>query len=223
MKVSHDGKNTELQTTASSSRRKFLVKTSAGVVITTLPAHSVWGACNASGLSGGSRSAGVVCIIPDVSGGRSPGSWKMYISAPNVNVQRNKVREMFSMGQGASNTEKDVAICAVYNFIDSLSPIVLSDGSGSIPSATLDIKTALETGGNYSNGIWNLAAYYLNAYFGFYGDISPFTSAEEMVQHVWSVLYINNNNSTPTNFDILLSAFTDGSVATSNLPSSAGC
>lgn len=224
MKDTQEGKLVERQEADGSSRRKFLVKTSAGIVITTLPAHSVWGACNASGLSGGSRSAETVCIIPEVSGGRSPGSWAKYVEAGEpANVHRNKVREMFSLDtvdtQGGlvrpAADQLNSAFCSVRSHIASMDDVVLSDGSGTIPYATLNIQTALKNSG----GIWNLAGYYLNAYFGFYGDISPFNSAEEMVQHVWAVLIINYGSPEAINFDVLGTSFTDGSTDSSNLPS----
>lgn len=224
MKDSHEGKIIEQQESSGSSRRKFLIKSSAGVVITTLPAHSVWGACNASGLSGGSRSGGDVCIIPEVSGGRSPGSWAKYVESGDPdNNKRNKVREMFSLSTVDSegglvkpaDTQLNEAFCSVRSHIASMPDVVLSDGSGDIPYATLNIHTAMQNSG----GIWNLAAYYLNAYFGFYGDISPFNSAEEMVQHVWAVLIINYGSPEAIDFDVLGTSFTDGSTSSDNLPS----
>jgi hypothetical protein len=205
-------KTTEVTTPPTQSRRKFLMKSTAGVVITTLPAQSVWGACNASGLSGGSRTSETVCETPLVTGGRSPGSWRVYLESgtPSKNCT-NKVRSMFSLSKSSDLT---AAYCSVRNEITNMPNIVLSDGMGVIPTATLNIGTAL---GN-SGGIWNLAAYYLNAYYGFYGDLSPYSNAEEFVQQAWAVLYINNGSSVPTDYSILENSFTDGAVDSSKLP-----
>ena len=212
MNAPDNEKVTEVQNSNSPSRRKFLLKTSAGVVITTLPVQSVWGACNASGLSGGSRSADSVCVMPIVTGGRSPGSWRKFAKSGEPDkVGLNKVKSMFSMSK---NDDLTAAYCSVRSHIKNMPDVVLSDGSGTIPRNSLNIYEALQSQG----GIWNLAAYYLNAYFGFYGDISPFTSAEELVQHVWGVMYINNDGQLPSNYDDLTASFTDGFVAESNLP-----
>lgn len=205
-------KTTEVITQPAQSRRKFLMKSTAGVVITTLPAQSVWGACNASGLSGGSRTSETVCEIPLVVGGRSPGSWRVYVESGNPSTNSTKkVRAMFSLSHSDNLT---AAYCSVRNEITNMPNIVLSDGTGAIPEADLNIETALSNTG----GIWNLAAYYLNAYYGFYGDLSPYANAEEFVQQAWAVMYINNGGLVPTDYSILESSFTNGYVDKSNLP-----
>lgn len=65
------------------TRRAFVKRIGAGVAISSLPAQSVWGACNATGISGGSRVIAVTCEVPKISGGWSPGIWKK-LAFPNL-------------------------------------------------------------------------------------------------------------------------------------------
>ena len=51
------------------SRRKFIKSSGAIAGITVIPSKSVWGACNASGVSGGSQALEDVCRV---SGSESP-------------------------------------------------------------------------------------------------------------------------------------------------------
>ncbi|AUC89098.1 hypothetical protein CW735_13675 [Alteromonas sp. MB-3u-76] len=69
------------------SRRTFVKRVGAGVIFSSLPAQSVWGACNASGISGGSRVVAVTCTVPQVDGGWSPGTWqKLTFKASGVST-----------------------------------------------------------------------------------------------------------------------------------------
>ena len=83
-------------------RRKFLKKASAGALITSLPAHSVWGnTCSVSGamsgnLSGTGGGGGPVCDQPELFEGRSPGSWKQFFATGAVHSDIQKMHSMFS-------------------------------------------------------------------------------------------------------------------------------
>lgn len=69
------------------SRRTFVKRVGAGAIFSSLPAQSVWGACNASGISGGSRVVAVTCTVPQVDGGWSPGMWqKLTFQASGVST-----------------------------------------------------------------------------------------------------------------------------------------
>ncbi|MEP7702698.1 hypothetical protein [Paraglaciecola sp. 25GB23A] len=210
------------------ARRKFLIQSSAGVAITTLPAQSVWGACNTSGLSGGSRSAGTVCIIPHVTGGRSPGSWTKFVdlAAPD-NLARNKVREMFSLGPGGgpsapSESSLNAAYCNVRTHIRGLPTLTLVDPQGIFADVDFNVEDYLNDSGPEKN----FAAYYLNALFGFYGPLAPLADADELIQHVWGVMLVKGdaNSTGPTNTADLEAAWVpETSTTSAYLPSGSGC
>jgi len=205
------------EVTKASVRRDFLKKSAIGIVVTSLPAQSVWGACNASGISGGSGST-TTCELPPLTNGRSPGSWGKFIESPPLgNVHRNKVKAMFATYSSSNDATLNAKFCDLNNHIKSTT-IVLSTGGGAIPYATLHLGDALANNG----GIWNLAAYYLNAEFGFYTIPPEFADADELIQHVWAALYVANDNNTPTNFDSLTTSFTDG-VSSQAIPSYGAC
>lgn len=204
------------EVTKASVRRNFLKKSAIGIVVTSLPAQSVWGACNASGISGASGST-VVCELPPLTNGRSPSSWSTFARPLPTGVARNKVKAMFTAYSGSGDAELDAKSCDLKAFITATT-IILSAGGGSIPSASLHLGTALANPG----GIGNLACVYMNAKFGFY-DIPPeFADADELIEHIWGVLYVANGNSIPTNFDSLISSFTDG-VSNQVIPSYGAC
>jgi len=218
----------KVEKTQQNARRKFLIQSSAGVAITTLPAQSVWGACNTSGLSGGSRSAGTVCIIPHVTGGRSPGSWTKFVEswAPDNNA-RSKVRELFSLGPGGGpGAPKDsflnTAYCNVRTFIKDLPTLVLVDPRGIVPDVSFNVEVYLNDSGPEKN----FAAYYLNALFNFYGPLAPLADADELIQHVWAVMLIKGDadSTGPTNTAELEAAwFVENSTTAVYLPSGSGC
>ena len=64
-----------------SSRRKFIQRSGAIAGVTVIPSKSVWGMCNSSGVSGGSKDTSDACSV-DYSefGGRSGGSWGKFLT-----------------------------------------------------------------------------------------------------------------------------------------------
>ena len=146
--------------TKTSVRRNFLKKSAIGLVASSMPAQSVWGACNASGISGGSTST-TTCVMPNLYNGRSPGSWRKFLSSSPTDKGRNKIKAMFSAYSGASNSALNHNFCYLNSFIKNHPPVVLSDGKGMMPYKELNLAGALASAG----GIWNLAAVYLNAKF----------------------------------------------------------
>ncbi|MEP2653385.1 MAG: hypothetical protein ABJH06_15495, partial [Paraglaciecola sp.] len=105
--------NSQIET--KNQRRSFIKKSAAGVVVTSLPAKSVWGACNASGISGGSGST-ATCELPILSNGRSPGSWSKFLSNNPTKVGRNKIKTMFSTYQRGSNSALDNVYCQLHSY-----------------------------------------------------------------------------------------------------------
>lgn len=91
-----------------SSRRKFIKSSGAIAGITVIPSKSVWGACNASGVSGGSQALEEVCGTNELNnlnnnaGGFSPESFNTLLTSVNSgnnlpsNDSRRMVGEMFT-------------------------------------------------------------------------------------------------------------------------------
>jgi hypothetical protein len=196
-------------------RRSFLKKSTAGVMMTSLPAQSVWGACNASGISGGSRST-TTCDMPFLTGGRSPGFWWRFTPAFPGMFSNGSFKDVFTAYAGASSTVINNAKCDMTTYLFATT-ITLSVGAGPIPAATLNLGDALSSNG----GIWNLAAVYLNAKFGLYAIPLPFDNEQDLIEHIWGVLAVEQGG-IPTNFDSLVSSFTDGST-TQTIPVGSGC
>lgn len=176
------------ETNKTDSRRQFLKKTSAGVVISTLPATSVWGACTVSGaLSGGSKVNDDCNTIPVLTNGRSHGSWKQILT------HKNKLRSMFKFVQDAQNISDDAheiartaMICVIKPVLDLVIP--LNDAG----TETLSINEVNTGSGNRMQ----IATAYLNFHFGFYGDAvyigsEQITSAEALARHMFAVAIAN--------------------------------
>ena len=67
------------QKSADKSKRFFIKKASAAAGIATLAPTSVWGACNASGISGGSQDTNTSCAMPNYTEGRKANFWKKWL------------------------------------------------------------------------------------------------------------------------------------------------
>ncbi|MDN4501805.1 hypothetical protein QX776_05305 [Alteromonadaceae bacterium BrNp21-10] len=210
-KISNLEKNPNLKT-----RRSFIKRSSAGFLISSLPAQSVWGACNASGISGGSRNISNTCYFPNVNGGLSPGFWEKFLDLENWNG--NSFQSKFSFYSAASDDDIAKVKCEIASYINSTT-VRLSNGAGNIPSALLNLGQALANPG----GIWNLAAFYLNAHYGFYTLPPEFSSADELTQHMWGVLYVRNGNEAPTDFDSLTATWSPEGSTSYQIPISSEC
>jgi hypothetical protein len=197
-------------------RRTFLKRASASVLISSLPAKSVWGACNTSGVSGGSSTT-ATCELPIVTNGRSPGFWGRFTSNFKGNFSDASFNDVFTSYAHESDDVIADAKCNLTQYLRDTT-IVLSEGNSVIPAATLNLYEALSNNG----GIWNLAAYYLNAKFGLYTIPLPFDNAEELVEHVWGVLSIQQGGGVPTDYESLTASFTNGSTVV-YIPSGVGC
>lgn len=176
----HDEKE---QDQAKFSRRKFLTKTGAGLLIATLPAKSVWGACSVSGALSGNLSQNTnrqTCDMPYVVGGRSPGGWRNF----EKGNQEAKVKAFFS---NASKRTASMYAREVARVKASILPLPADLVFG---GAT--VQQGLESNGTGNNNIFfHLSAVYLNAYFGFYGSMSA-EQAAEYVKEIYTRWHVRN-------------------------------
>jgi len=164
-------------------RRTFLKRATAGAVLTSLPTHSVWGAvCSVSGAMSGNLS-GIQrhkdCEKPSFPNpGRSPGTWKNL-----VEFQSEKLHGVFvnAPGPGGGAPDSDarklnegIRQCYMQHIRD----VSMDGGSKLIRNTRLDLVNssfvlnvydALDSNGGGNGSLeYNLAAVWLNCYFGLY-------------------------------------------------------
>lgn len=184
MKLDQEEKRTdpdnvgEVAASRSKSRRDFLHKSSATVLITSLAAQPVWGRCTVSGaMSGGSATQGEEdpCVVPEVWGQPSD-SW-----AADVIQGSGDVTEAFVMVEDKEALRCFIAQVRAENFFT-------VPATPTNPAETVGVNEALAAPGGihfYLAGIW------LNAYFGFFdGGMLPgrdASSPQEWVEHFFSL------------------------------------
>lgn len=227
---------TELSVTSNSKpRRTFLKRASAGAILTSLPAHSVWGnVCTVSGAMSGNLSRTGdqgSCEKPNLPAGRSPGTWGA-LTDPNYreDSKPNKFKSVFVVTGSekqagetdaeASNRRNclldEIQTVAMNNSMHIANPeLVGPAGRGGV--FQYNVRAALATDGGDD---YNLAAVWLNVYFGFPGITGPNDRNIAVANRVVSELVIwlsvqrqNNPSFEPNDSDW---GFVDGSTNYSN-------
>jgi hypothetical protein len=197
--------NNETNTTPETgkSRRSFIKKSSIAAGITIIPASNVWGACNVSGVSGGSQTVNTTCLVAPFSGGRSPGTWKKFVeySPSEQDIDRiatilsgvNKNATFISSGQ--KKTEFYYPILKAFIFSKTIT--ILGNGTGQIRDKVINVGTAVA---NNSEPLEkHIACTYLNGLFGMNSGLSAeFTGPDGnnlFIDHIWGSAEINGANS----------------------------
>jgi len=207
------------QKTHKDSRRKFLVRTSAVSLISALPATSVWGACTVSGaLSGGSK-VNDDCTTVKLLGGRSPGKWHDMTTGESIASAFPYLKDYKQNGAHADNTRYECEKSYLVSVILAAQDVTIPLGNDEHGQAvSINIKDALASSGHLS---WNLAAVYLNAYFGFYSlpitvnSGHSLSDGADLIAHLFALDVINNGaGDSDTYF-----GFTDGSTTHTEAPS----
>lgn len=187
-------------------RRTFLKRASAGAVLTSLPAHSVWGGvCSVSGAMSGNLS-GIQrhkdCEKPELPGGRSPGYWKGLItSSQNVHGVFTSVSN-----QGGPNNTHNQSVQACY--VKAVEKVAM-DNDMVIPSEFItsdfvtNIYDSLMDEGHLD---FNMAGVWLNVYYGLSttgAAIYPTgaASANSVVQRLIAYIIMQERNGTPVSAD----------------------
>jgi len=182
MKIEHT-KGTEssvTKNTKSDVRRTFLKRATAGAVLTSLPTHSVWGAvCSVSGAMSGNLS-GIQrhkdCEKPSFPNpGRSPGTWKNL-----VEFNSTKLHGVFLKAPGPGGPKADKELndakrqCLMQHIRDvsklGSSKLIRNSRSDLVNSSfVINVYDALDSNGGGNGSLeFNLAAVWLNCYFGLY-------------------------------------------------------
>ncbi|MDX1390730.1 MAG: hypothetical protein R3241_00020 [Rheinheimera sp.] len=197
------------------SRRRFLQKTTVGAVIASLPAKSVWGACSVSGALSGNLSQNTDrhdCTIPRLFGGRSPGGWlNIEDNCHSIFTQLGQMKQRFGKN---SKKYKDAHNCYM-----SAVDLVMAHNlplPAQLTTVTHTVRSGLATNGYGGNNIFfHLAAVYLNAYFGLYGQYhyGP-AAAVALTEQVFLSWYrvINQDQNMVLTFSDSELGYTDGST-----------
>lgn len=179
---------------AAPSRRQFLRQSSAVVIVTSVAAQPVWGACTPSGaVSNGSHFVDDDCIIDQP--GRSPGYWKegMYNDGALFSV--------FYLWKGQGNPKSShnqkiaAALRALIDGVKAANTFIIRECPVAGMEQPVNVGAALDDPGGLA---FNLAGVYLSAYFdvldglppgvdGMSGGTSREDKAQAWVDHVLAV------------------------------------
>ena len=177
-------------------RRKFIKTTGTAAGITLMPSASVWGACNASGISGGSKAIGVTCTIPELSGGWSPGQWKKLTNAAvcaNRSHAVHCIKKIF--GEPATDILLDQYINGMASFMASTT-VTYGDGA-TVEKVQFNLAEVFD-GVVTGDSKMDLAAMYLNVYFGLAGwNPTLNTTGTLVLEDFWGSLSVQHGTESP--------------------------
>jgi len=169
------------------SRRQFIVKAAVGSAALSVPGKSVWGACSVSGAMSGNISRvnpEQKCEAPLIFGGRSPGTWKDALDG-SMNGQR--LKDMFTALQRVDYPAMPAAEPGSILWVayESHLESVIKSNSMKIDKRVLDDDVSYANGGvplfdalDEPGGMdYNLAAVWLNTYFGFYTSVVHYSAS----------------------------------------------
>lgn len=184
-------------------RRKFLKRTASGLAISSLPAQSVWGACNASGISGGSRAINIVCKVPNIKGGYSHGTWDKFVVHREIDgscifLKANgkekddsnilhKFEKVFGTS-GLSNEQLEEKCCLLTEFFKR---ITISVGVKDYIEGVQEFTIYDAFVDNLNGDRQPLAAMWLNVYFGLATTDSVYSDAHDIVSEFWTTTVVN--------------------------------
>ena len=207
----------------SGSRRRFIKTAATASAFSILPAQSVWGACTISGAVSGNQSrVNAQCTFPNISGGRSPGTWKKFVPGASLNKANKKTKAIFhnvavakDTYGGSSQTYKDIRNC----YRDWLLDIVANDelissdtlqfaasmnpSLSGLPSSMSVEEGLLSNGAGFNNIFYHVAAGYMNAYVGMYASYpAGEASAIAVANEIFTYWVFENSHSGPSNTDV---------------------
>jgi len=188
--------------TNGSSRRDFIKKSSIAAGITIIPASNVWGACNVTGVSGGSQTVNTTCIVKTFNGGRSPGTWKKFVKRNPTQQDYDRIATILSDVHkndifGESGQKKtNYYYGELKKFIYAQAITIIGDTSGQIRSKTINVGAAVDN--NAESFEKHIACTYLNGLFGMNQGLSlEFTGKDGnllFMDHIWGSAEINRNH-----------------------------
>ena len=200
------------------SRRRFIKTAATASAFSILPAQSVWGACTVSGAVSGNQSrVNAQCTFPDISGGRSPGTWTKFVSGMPPGEANNKTKAIFEQVED-SGKNYDHLVC-YRDFVRGLMSNTLISGSTlayaatfpntpPMPSGDISVEWGLTSNSMYNNVFFHAASAYMNAYLGMYNNYaSGQASAEEVASEVFTYWLFSNMHGGSTDVGNLMNYY----------------
>lgn len=204
-------------------RRTFLKRASAGVLLTSLPAQSVWArgglTCTTSGAMSGNMS-GINrhknCDKPSLPKGRSPGSWKKFMNADADSIHNNVRGHLRSVFPNVGNSQLGCLLLEIQQVGIHNDMVVSTELVDT--SFISNIYTALPSSGPGSGGVdFNLAAVWLNVYFNlgnFVGSVGNVNRANEVVNNLLGYIFIQAREGFTGGDDYEIYGFKESSSST---------
>ena len=196
--------NNETNTTPETvkSRRSFIKKSSIAAGISIIPASNVWGACNVSGVSGGSQTVNTTCLVAAFGGGGglSPDRWKLFLDSSPSEAEMTQVATILSnmdesavFDSGQKRAEYYYPILRSFIFGKTITIIGNGDGTGLIRDKTIDVGIAIAN--NSTSLESHIACTYLNGLFewntGLSHEFSGLDGNRLFVDHIWGSAEVN--------------------------------
>ena len=196
-----DNNKTSVTPSTGESRRNFIKKSSMVAGVSMIPASNVWGACNVTGVSGGSQSVNTNCVVPDFNGGLEPEDWEDFLKRAKCGDEfdeddTEKVADLLSdvkkNDKFSSSKQKKVEYYypLIQNFIKAQQIYIAGNGQD-IKDKTIKVSDALKD--DDLEGL--IAATYLNGLFGMNEGLPlEFTGADGnrlFIDHIWGSAAIN--------------------------------
>lgn len=169
------------------SRRGFIKKSSVVAGISILPASNVWGACNVSGVSGGSQNIATTCVVRPFHGGYSNHYWKS-LTKDAFSANSSDYAKFTFVDFEDPNTSREEyypEIAALFSKAN-----ISISGGGKIPTLNTTVFLAIRSASLEEQ---LLASLYINLIFGFVTNLDAQYSGPSgnraLLEHVWGSLH----------------------------------
>jgi len=199
-----DHKNTTPIDAKSNSRRGFIKKSSLVAGISVLPASNVWGVCNTSGVSGGSLSINLSCVVNPFSGGYQPSHWEKLAQYDPSSSDSAALAELLldvSTTDRFASTPQALKMEGYYPYVRAMldKHIIQIQGGGRIPPLSINVGQTMRTRSTSSGKTKHLAAVYTNCLFGFVNLEAQFSGKDGLalfIEHIWGSLHEGSYSNT---------------------------
>lgn len=199
-----DSKNTTKTDEQRKARRGFIKKSSVVAGVSILPASNVWGVCNVSGVSGGSQTVNVTCVVNSFQGGYWPSHWEkltQYSPSDSDCIALAKMLSDVSTTDKFSSEPNALKMVGYYPYVRKMldNHIIQIQGAGRTPSLNVNVGNTMRNRTSTPDKIKQVVAVYLNVLFGFAKLEAQFTGNDGLslfIEHVWGSLHEGSYSNT---------------------------
>lgn len=200
-----DNNKTNTTPISGTSRRNFIKKSSIAAGVSMIPASNVWGACNVTGVSGGSQSITTNCVVPNFVGGRFPDKWKQFVQLTPSESDIQRVATILSdvnhndKFSSSQQLKVEFYYPKLRAFINAQVIQIAGDGKLiankiiQVGAAVADNSRPLEK---------HMACTYLNGLFGMNSGLPPEFTGDDgnllFMDHVWGAAEVNGDYAAKT-------------------------